>query len=857
MSGSSRFTHSLLFVFYRFPINIPARCLLLIMIGLLWFPVVSISAPLSINTAGLIPPSDAPIPNQSDHLGHAVAIDNDIAAVSAHSRIYYTGTAPWTDSRAPGTVYLFQKNSGTGVWEWSQSLSETESLLFGHYVDLSGNLLVVGTSTDDNDMAFVYTYERVNDVWVKQHKLSIRTDGISLSEVKISGNTLAVAMTTRQEIYTWQDNAWVLQQTIGNNGSALALENDTLVVGEDGSITVYKRSGGSWAEIDSATSSSSSFGRAVALSGNRILVGDSSLGHPGISNLGKVWVYQFDGTSLSWDGTIDVPAEDRVDDAYFGSSVAINGDTAVINGDLPYAYVFVWDGIWTLQQRLLEAGHSMTWAAIAIQGDQIVVGTSDTDTAAGTNAGGIFFRQRNSGIWESVDYDSPGNKPPQGGVRYGSSIDLAGNWAVVGAPDQWIEDIQEVGVAYLFNRQKVGWVPAGMLPPIPPTDAREFGTSVAIREDGVLLVGAPATTVDELTGAGKVYLYRWNGSSWDEFDSLIAPTPVSGGRFGEALFLEGNRLLVGAPKNARGHGNVYSYSEDISGNWGLHQTLSSGVAGHYGFGSALALSEGWLLAAANDISGDPVAVYAFELVPSGSFDPVWQLRGQLPNPDGLSPTGFGTAIALSGTKALIGHPDQDLAHLYQHDGIDWVLDYSWSGPDTVPGDRFGSSVAIEGSKILIGAKMHDSDGVQDAGAIYVYQQIGNGVGDSVHGYSPIMGGTKYSSGEFEDQLGAALAMENGEFIVGAPAATYPKGMGKAFVGKTTGTACYADEFIFNDLSFDQDDPVVCEGRYYIQALGYVRVMDNADVTFTTPQTFLQSGFTVSNGATFQTITEAP
>lgn len=93
-------------------------------------------------------------------------------------------------------------------------------------------------------------------------------------------------------------------------------------------------------------------------------------------------------------------------------------------------------------------------------------------------------------------------------------------------------------------------------------DFSSFGTSVSLDQTGVsLAVGAPLDTTD--TGganAGKVSVYRFNGTSWEAKGSTLSTfTGDEEDAFGQAVSLsnDGNRLAVGAPDSFFGFGPTY------------------------------------------------------------------------------------------------------------------------------------------------------------------------------------------------------------------------------------------------------------------------------------------------------------
>lgn len=96
-----------------------------------------------------------------------------------------------------------------------------------------------------------------------------------------------------------------------------------------------------------------------------------------------------------------------------GASVALSGDVALlgdraVSGEMGAAEVFVRsDGKWVHEQRLLasdgRAGDAFG-SSIALQGDTAIIGAVDDGTAAGNDAGSAYVFTRSDGVWRQQEY---------------------------------------------------------------------------------------------------------------------------------------------------------------------------------------------------------------------------------------------------------------------------------------------------------------------------------------------------------------------------------------------------------------------------------------------------------------------
>src|SRR6185503_11494045 len=135
------------------------------------------------------------------------------------------------------------------------------------------------------------------------------------------------------------------------------------------------------------------------------------------------------------------------------------------------------------------------------------------------------------------------------------------------------------GSAYVFVRNGTTWTQQQKLTASDGTANDEFGNSVAIIGETVM-VGAHLADLPSNSEAGAAYRFTRSGTVWTEVQKLI-PTagpsgPILGDHFGESLATSGNRLVVGAdhddsPETAAGAVYVFVVG---GGGYVLQQTLS-------------------------------------------------------------------------------------------------------------------------------------------------------------------------------------------------------------------------------------------------------------------------------------------
>ncbi len=238
-------------------------------------------------------------------------------------------------------------------------------------------------------------------------------------------------------------------------------------------------------------------------------------------------------------------------------------------------------------------------------------------------------------------------------------------------------------------------------------------------------------------------------------------------RTGAAVAVDGALAVVGAPfadDGAEDAGRV-SVFERTNGEWLLvqHLTADDGSANDQ-FGSAVAVAGTTVVVAAprNDQNGlNAGGVYVFD------YDPgLGQLvrTTRLVSPVGHARDLFGDAIAFDGQTLVVGARAAGLdgqmsgaAWVYQRDDFGgWSVPQELPASNPLPGAQFGAAVAIDSGRIVVGAPRYD-----DRGAAYVFTQEDDGQFRQTGFLQPESVGT-------DDDFGTAVAISASHIVVGAP-----------------------------------------------------------------------------------------
>lgn len=576
----------------------------------------------------------------------------------------------------------------------------------GGAVDVDRDTMIVGVPGFDLPSKLgagaVVVFRWQGTSWVEEARLTA-TDAAAGdrfgTSVSIQGNTAVVGAylhdlpgkTDAGAVYVFQRSGttWtqVAKLTASNSaandnlGISVDLDGDTILAGawlktlltsQQGAAYVFTRSGaGTWSQqaalSDINGTASDWFGNRVALEGDTAVI--ASTGDDVIfTDRGTVQIYTRSGTTWTRRAALD-PGLGGVSD-FFGSSVSIhNGSVAVgapgndvtASGNEGAVYVFTGSGAtWSLQQKLTRAGAAVGEGlgnAVAIRGDTVVCGVPNFDGIVGTNQGlGVSFT-RTGTTWAASEVFMPNETQAQS--SFGSAIAMSDEFVAVGSSNWSRSGANFSGAAYAFRR--ADGVPAGtstLTAPTPQT-AASFGNRLA--SDGTKLV-IGSYNEDGGAGAdqGAVYVYKFQDETFALEQKLLPSVQQAGANFGRAIAIEGNTIIVGAP-----------FEDDIAANAG--------------------------------------AAYVFV------FNGVsWTQQARLASQEPDAPNSFGSAVAISGDRAVVGSPGDDVvisgvsrtdvgsADSFLRTGSNWAFEREFVEAAAFGFENAGHAVVVNGDFVGVG-----------------------------------------------------------------------------------------------------------------------------------------------------------
>jgi FG-GAP repeat len=512
------------------------------------------------------------------------------------------------------------------------------------------------------------------------------------------------------------------------------------------------------------------FGVSVAVDGDTAVVG-APRDDAGGSDSGSAYV--FVRSESSWTEEAKLTASDAAADDFFGSSVAVSGDTVVVGAfgnddagtDSGSAYVFVRSGSsWSQQQKLTAsdgAAGDRFGGSVAVSGDTVVVGAFRDDDA-GDNSGSAYVFVGSGSSWteEAKLTASDG----AAGDGFGDSVAISGDTAVVGARNDDVAGLRS-GSAYVFAGSGSSWTEEAKLTASDGAAGDRFGDSVAISGD-TAVVGA---RLDDGAGtdSGSAYVFVRSGTTWSQQKKLTASDAAAEDLFGWSVAVSGNTVVVGAfSDDDRGFGSGSAYVFVRSGSsWSQQQklTASDGAVGD-SFGVSVAVDGDTAVVGAHlDDDAGLRSGSAYVFVRSGSS---WTEEAKLIAIDAAIITGeFGFSVAVSGDTAVVGSwhdddvgPRSGSAYVFVRSESSWTEEAKLAASDAAAEDLFGASVAVDGDTVVIGAFGNDDAGT-DSGSAYVFVRSGTTWSQQQK--------LTASDAAAEDLFGASVAVSGDTVVVGA------------------------------------------------------------------------------------------
>ncbi len=277
---------------------------------------------------------------------------------------------------------------------------------------------------------------------------------------------------------------------------------------------VYGYDGKQWDEGQVLTAPGDDWTSSVSVSGNSVLIGSSYAEVKDMYAAGHAQIFQFDGKT--WRHSQKIHAADANEDDYFGESVSIDEDFAIIGApeddekdiDAGAAYIFMNDsGHWHQVSKLIaldgQAGDNFG-ESVSLSGSYAIVGAPH-DYISGQFNGSAYVFHNDEGEWKFIQKLTPSD-----GLsiwqRFGSTVSMKGEYALIGAgvgSDKRGHSVSET--AYVFHRAESKWIEIKRLVSLVNPKNSDYADSLSISSDHAI-VGDSEESANEVN-FGVVYIF--------------------------------------------------------------------------------------------------------------------------------------------------------------------------------------------------------------------------------------------------------------------------------------------------------------------------------------------------------------
>jgi len=247
--------------------------------------------------------------------------------------------------------------------------------------------------------------------------------------------------------------------------------------------------------------------------------------------------------------------------------------------------------------------------------------------------------------------------------------------------------------------------------------SHRFGSAIALDGD-TLVVGAPLSDRHSVRYSGEAYIFVRSGGTWVLEQVLLPPIVEPFWVFGRFVAISGDTVVICHGAYAD---QTYVYVRSTNG-WVLEQTLEVR-------GTTAAIDGDTILIGSKDGDilnwNDGGVAYIFV-----RNNGTWTLQQTLTPDDSSAKDDFGVSVALNGNTAVISAlGDSDLtdesgrAYVFVRQDTNWIQTQKLRANDPQRGALFGWSIALKDDLLAIGAQGNPDQGYTNAGSAYVFARI--------------------------------------------------------------------------------------------------------------------------------------
>ncbi len=314
---------------------------------------------------------------------------------------------------------------------------------------------------------------------------------------------------------------------------------------------------------------------------------------------------------------------------------------------------------------------------VAIAGDRVVIGFGDS------NQRKLYHYDANdtNGSLQYLNQIVPNSTSNSQANHFGQAFALDGNSLIVGAKDAYVNNISGAGAIYLFDFNDSSPMQVARITASDGASSDYLGYSVDM-SGGLIVGGAFGEDIAGNSNSGAAYLFKREANGTiTELGKLTHEDPNSNDYFGRSVAIENNIIAVGA------------HEDDV-------------------------------LVSGSNLS-NAGSVTLFKVNGAGNITLVATLTAPSPS----SNVYFGKAISMAGNFLAVGEPNRN--HITGYSGAVYLFKINANGtaqltatlhsPTPVYAGYFGFSVDISEDRLVVGAYNENSEIASNSGLAYIYK----------------------------------------------------------------------------------------------------------------------------------------
>ena len=282
----------------------------------------------------------------------------------------------------------------------------------------------------------------------------------------------------------------------------------------------------------------------------------------------------------------------------FGGTVAVDDGRMAIHAGGDRVVTYRLDGS-TWREDVTLTGSDGFGDAIDIDGNHMAIGAPGVSAFSPLAPAGEVRTYQYDGGWKAKQTLSRGGIGAES--AFGTSLDLAGNQLIVGAPAREVENEVFRGAAYIFEYSSA-WTETARLSVDGALDeVGAFGDVVAIDGDNAIAGASPHIMTNGLYYDGHLFYFEARGTRWVEIQNEWWE--------GRDVAIEGDRAIVGAGTYDEVH--IMHY---VGGHWDTVRSLYDRDWRNSDFGDQVALQDDMVFVGAprqDSAKGNTGAVWTF------------------------------------------------------------------------------------------------------------------------------------------------------------------------------------------------------------------------------------------------------